>query len=247
MLLARASDHVAICEQVRPLTPDISEVILRLQGAESMRFRPGQFVNVQIPRPEGKPILRSYSIASPQHHENRLVICLDTDVSGPGSNYLRNLKVGDQVQLKGPLGIFHLKEASTRPAIIVTHISAVGMCRHLAEAALIESPGRSITLLAEVKHPDHLFYHEELLELAHRHASFHYVLTYTGQAEHWTGPRASLLEETLRRLPPSRDVEIYVCGLAPLVTSVKEACKQAGVPPQRIHGEKWSKAEKVEE
>ncbi len=248
MMVPRPHDYEATCEAVHPLTPDIQKVVLKLETSEPFHFRAGQFINLTVPRPEGgRPLYRSYSIGSPHDaSDGRLTLYVDTDVMGPGSILLTGLKPGDRVKFKGPLGIFHLKEPSDRPMLIVTHISALGVCFRMAEAAIAETPNRTVTLIAEVKQEDHLFLQREMLELARRAPHFHHVLTCSSGTPTWSGPRRTLLEEALRRLPDPPDVEVYICGLGSMVVSVKEGLKQAGVLSSLIHGEKWSKADKIE-
>jgi NAD(P)H-flavin reductase len=242
MMPPRPAEYVATVALLRDLTPDVAELVVQLETPGQLTFKAGQFVNLFIPREGQKPLIRAYSIASPPASSQRLTFLIDTDVNGPGVTYLKGLKPGDSIRFKAPLGIFVLREPSDRPVIIATHVSALGTCRSLAEAALAERPDRPVTLVIEVKDEHHLFYHRELLELSRRAPVFRHVFTCPSGSTAWTGPRRMLQDETLRRLPADLEVDVYVCGLGDMVSSLKDALKKAGVPANRIVVEKWSKA-----
>ncbi|RAK60965.1 ferredoxin--NADP reductase [Phenylobacterium hankyongense] len=61
-----------------------------------LRFASGQFVMVGLMTPEGKPLVRAYSIASPAWHEELEFYSIKV-ADGPLTSRLQNIKVGDQV------------------------------------------------------------------------------------------------------------------------------------------------------
>jgi ferredoxin--NADP+ reductase len=62
----------------------------------ALRFASGQFVMVGLMTPEGKPLVRAYSIASPAWHEELEFYSIKV-ADGPLTSRLQNIKVGDQV------------------------------------------------------------------------------------------------------------------------------------------------------
>jgi ferredoxin--NADP+ reductase len=62
----------------------------------ALRFSSGQFVMVGLTTPEGKPLVRAYSIASPAWHEELEFYSIKVP-DGPLTSRLQNIKVGDQV------------------------------------------------------------------------------------------------------------------------------------------------------
>src|ERR1051326_1690442 len=66
---------------------------------ESLRFENGHFVMIGLPV-DGKPLLRAYSIASP-NHEDHLEFFSIKVANGPLTSRLQHLKAGDDVS--GPL------------------------------------------------------------------------------------------------------------------------------------------------
>ena len=62
----------------------------------SLRFESGQFVMVGLQPPEGRPIMRAYSIAS-AHYEEHLEFLSIKVPDGPLTSRLQHLKAGDDV------------------------------------------------------------------------------------------------------------------------------------------------------
>lgn len=240
----RATDGEATITQTKTLSRDVRAIWMKVESPQPFGFKPGQFINVTLPGEDGKrPPLRSYSLAGRSDDPNTLKIVYDTEIPGPGVNYLNALKAGDRIKFKGPLGLFVLKEPSERPLFIVTHISAIAMCVQVAEAALHATPSRLVTLIYELKQEDALIYAREMHALAETYPGFQQVITCPEGSPQWAGPRRTLLEELMRRVTQPDQSEVYVCGLGSMVMQVKNAMRDRGITPDRLVGEKWSKGD----
>ena len=76
----------------------------RITRPQTFRFRSGEFVMIGLPRAEGKPILRAYSIASPNWDEELEFYSIKVP-DGPLTSELQKIKPGDKVLLgKKPVG-----------------------------------------------------------------------------------------------------------------------------------------------
>lgn len=70
----------------------------------SFRFRSGEFVMIGLPREEGKPIMRAYSIASPSYAEELEFLSIKV-ADGPLTSKLQLIQPGDKVLMgKKPTG-----------------------------------------------------------------------------------------------------------------------------------------------
>jgi len=99
----------ATVEAVRELTHDIKEVRFKLQEPMEISQRPGQYIQVQAPSPEG-PVFRAYSISSPSYDKNAVELMVRLVPNGIGSTYIHNLEQGDPVAFTGPYGEFYLND-----------------------------------------------------------------------------------------------------------------------------------------
>ena len=65
----------------------------------SLRFRSGEFVMIGLPGDNGKPLLRAYSIASPNWDDELEFYSIKVP-DGPLTSRLQNIKAGDQIILR---------------------------------------------------------------------------------------------------------------------------------------------------
>ena len=89
------------------LTPDTREIRIALTEPATMNYKPGQYVQVDIPHPAER-IFRAYSICSAPSNAGEIELLVKRIPDGLGSTYLHELQVGQQVSLTGPFGEFEL-------------------------------------------------------------------------------------------------------------------------------------------
>ncbi len=76
----------------------------KISRPPSFRFRSGEFVMIGLPREEGKPIMRAYSIASPSYAEELEFLSIKV-ADGPLTSRLQLIQPGDKVLMgKKPTG-----------------------------------------------------------------------------------------------------------------------------------------------
>ncbi|MDO5622116.1 MAG: ferredoxin--NADP reductase [Paracoccus sp. (in: a-proteobacteria)] len=71
----------------------------RVTRPDSLRFRSGEFVMIGLPGDNGKPILRAYSIASPNWDEELEFYSIKVP-DGPLTSRLQHIQPGDQIILR---------------------------------------------------------------------------------------------------------------------------------------------------
>lgn len=76
----------------------------RITRPQSFRFRSGEFIMIGLPKEDGKPLLRAYSIASPNWDEELEFYSIKVP-DGPLTSRLQKIQAGDKVLLgKKPVG-----------------------------------------------------------------------------------------------------------------------------------------------
>ena len=76
----------------------------RIERPPTFRFRTGEFVMIGLPKEDGRPLLRAYSVASPNWDEELEFYSIKVP-DGPLTSRLQNIQVGDEVLLgKKPTG-----------------------------------------------------------------------------------------------------------------------------------------------
>src|SRR3990167_9832876 len=70
----------------------------RITRPQTFRFRSGEFVMIGLPKEDGKPLLRAYSIASPSWDEELEFYSIKVP-DGPLTSRLQSIQPGDKVSL----------------------------------------------------------------------------------------------------------------------------------------------------
>ena len=106
--------RLAEVAEVVPETPGVASLVLDVP--EWPGHRAGRHVDVRLTAEDGYQAQRSYSIASPPEDE-RLVLTVERLVDGEVSPYLVDeLRSGDRLELRGPIGGYFVWEVERRPA-----------------------------------------------------------------------------------------------------------------------------------
>lgn len=231
--------RTATLRAARMLSPTVRE--LTLDPGDGFAFKPGQWVSLKIPRPEGAPLPRSYSIASAPRADGTFDVAVTLVENGPGSAWLHAMRVGDAVTLADPMGFFTLPDERPRPVLMVATGTGVAPFRAMLQAeGLRAAPAPRFTLLFGTRHEDGVLYGEEFRALEAAGAlRFEPTLSRAGDA--WAG-RRGYVQLHVPELAASLggDCDVYVCGLNAMVREVRAVLKNAlGLPRERIHTERY--------
>ena len=206
--------------------------------------RAGQHVDVRLTAEDGYRAERSYSIASPPEQSGQLSLTVERLDDGEVSPYLVDeLRVGDRLELRGPIGGYFVWEARLGgPLLLVAGGSGIvplmAMLRH-RRAIGSHIPAR---LLYSSRSYEGVIYREELNELRRTDDALevYYTLTRSPPAD-WTGYRRRIDQELLREVtwPPDRNPLVYVCGPTALVELVGAELVALGHEPGRVKMERF--------
>jgi CDP-4-dehydro-6-deoxyglucose reductase len=222
------------------LAPDVRHFEFELTSGEELHFTPGQFVSV-LEHVNGKEITRAYSITTPRDGK-RFGLCLNRVPDGLVSNYLFELKPGDEVDMHEPLGYFTLRHPGRRAVFVATGTGIAPFRSMLLDHLPRLQP--NITLLFGVRYEHGLLYREDLEAFGAAYPSFRFMPTITRPAETWTGRTGrvqSHLDEALALHVPDEiyNVDVYICGLKEMVDDVRREVKQRGFDRKQIIYEKY--------
>lgn len=239
----------------RRLTWQLGEVVetrTETRRARSLTFavpewpghRPGQHVDVRLTAEDGYRAERSYSIASPPEEQPKVTITVERLDDGEVSPYLVDeVRVGDHVELRGPIGGYFAWEATMGgPLLLVGGGSGIvplmAMVRHRRSVASTV-PTR---LLYSSRSQDEVIYRDELDDLARRDGGLTviYALTRT-QPPGWTGYGRRVDGELLRDVawPVRENPLAYICGPTQFVETVATGLVTLGYDPTRVRTERF--------
>jgi len=225
----------------RPETPRTKTLFLDAPGWEG--HKAGQHVDVRLTAEDGYQAQRSYSIASAPE-DGRLALCVERLDDGEVSPYLTDeLRVGDKLELRGPIGGWFTWEAREGgPLLLVGGGSGIAplmaMIRHRA-AARSSAPTR---LLYSSRSREDAIFAEELDRLAAEDGVLEVIHTLTrSQPPGWTGYSRRIDREMLEAVAPSPEEQplAFVCGPTPLVETVATVLVELGHDPARVKTERF--------
>jgi ferredoxin-NADP reductase len=202
----------------------------------------GQHVDIRLTAEDGYQAQRSYSIASaPEDGHVALTVELLDD--GEVSPYLvEELRVGDQVELRGPIGGYFVWTASLGgPVQLIAGGSGVvplrAMLRHDAAAEAIVP----IRLLYSARSLDDVIYRDELADYAGQQGlDVQYALTREWPAD-WRGYHRRIDGDMLAEAAwsPADHPLAYICGPSGFVEAIAGAMVAQGHDPARIRTERF--------
>ena len=204
--------------------------------------RAGQHVDVRLTAEDGYQAERSYSIASAPE-DDHLVLTVERLDDGEVSPYLVDeLRPGDELELRGPVGGYFVWEASLGgPLLLLAGGSGVvplrAMLRH-HRAVGSTVPAR---LLYSARSLEDVIYRHELMGMADDgEIDIRFTLT-RAQPPGWSGYGRRIDRELLDEVAwtPAEGPLVYVCGPTAFVEAAATALVELGHDPGRIKTERF--------
>jgi ferredoxin-NADP reductase len=201
-------------------------------------------VDVRLTAEDGYQAERSYSIATPPEEAPRVTLTVERLDDGEVSPYLtEDLRVGDKLELRGPIGGFFVWEAQMGgPLLLVAGGSGIvpllAMLRHRAAAG----SNVATRLLYSSRSLEDVIYRDELDQLMKSSTMLEVVQTLTRtQPPGWTGYSRSVDLQMLREVawPPEQHPLIFICGPTPFVETAAASLVALGHEPARIKTERF--------
>ncbi len=229
--------YTATVVSTENLTGDIKEIRLSLDEPAEIPHRPGQYVQVRAPSPEGA-VWRAYSISSPAHRTDVIDLVVRLVPGGVGSTYLHNLDVGDKVTFTGPYGDFRLSEDPDVEVVCVAGGCGMAPIRNIIYSIYNRWPGRSCWLFFGCRTTADVFYLEQFQRLASEHPNFHvvYALSHNlSPEEQWDGERGFIHLSVDKYLRAGARRQAFLCGPPEMIRAVTRVLVDKGVDERDIY------------
>jgi ferredoxin-NADP reductase len=232
---------------------------IQIPAIDSFDFKPGQFVTLDLPIHEKlNKRIRSYSIASWPDGSNIIELVIVLLEGGAGTTYLFNeMKVGSELTLRGPQGIFTLPEQVDKDLFFICTGTGIAPFRSMTHHLLTNPiPRRDIYLIFGCRQFGDALYKKELEELSGQLEGFHYIPTFSREKADPGNPRLrtgyvhAIYEEICRNhhgLPDAvaenggsaalRPASFFLCGWKNMIDEAKQRIQALGYDRKSIHQE----------
>jgi ferredoxin-NADP reductase len=216
-----------------------SVVTIELDPPDWAGHQAGQHLDVRLTAEDGYRAERSYSIASAPGEP--LAITVERLEDGEVSPYLAGeLRVGDQLELRGPIGGYFVWEAADGgPLTLLAGGSGVVPLRSILRHRRAVGGDVQARLLYSARTWEDVIYRAELGRYRDG-IDVSYTLT-RGQPAGWTGHTGRIDSALLARVawPAAAHPLAYICGPTSFVETAAAGLVAAGYPPERVKTERF--------
>jgi ring-1,2-phenylacetyl-CoA epoxidase subunit PaaE len=237
--------------RVREIQPDTDEAFIVSfevppELKETFRFTHGQYLTLRTVV-DGEDLRRSYSICAGVD-DPHLRVGVRRVPGGVFSQWVaRALKPGDMLEVMPPQGRFHvpLDAQAARHYLGIAGGSGITPILSIMKTVLAREPKSRFTLIYSNRRPSTTMFKEEIEDLKNRYLtrlSLHHVFT----QEHVDAPlyagrlnRAKLGEFFATVIDPKQIDHAFVCGPYQMNDEVEAALRDAGLPAEAIHIERF--------
>ena len=222
-------------------TPNVKTFRLMnpIGGALPFDYLPGQFLTVTVPL-GGKPVKRSYTIASSPTRHDYAEITVKREETGQVSKFLDDeVKVGDLIEFSGPSGSFTFTGRECNCILLIAGGVGITPMMSVLRYLLDRSWAGDIFLLFSIGRPEDFIFREEIEYLARRHPNLRVAVTASrAEGTDWKGSRGRISKDLiLQSVPDVATRYVHICGPVPMMEAVKVLLAELGVPANRIKSE----------
>ncbi len=258
-LRAKTVENKQLTSSTNGLRSDVRHVTFRYEGP--LPYLPGQSVGTLIPGIDpatGKPHkLRLYSVASASEGDfgdhQTVSLCVvrhfwnnsqtgERNVPGIASNYLCDLKVGDEVHLTGPVGKHFLLPADwqNRDLIFVATGTGIAPYRGMLKEMFRSGYLGRVWLYFGVGYSDAVLYDNEFKDYL-KHPNFSYIkaisreeknpipeIVATRENKMYVQVKMFQDKDTLKKVLQKSNSMVYLCGLKGMETGIFPVLEKIG-------------------
>jgi propane monooxygenase reductase subunit len=235
-------------EAIEPLTHDIKRLVLKIaEPGKKMRFNAGQYSSLRIP---GSDEYRAYSMANTPLTKDRLEFIIKVFPGGLFSGLLEGgFTVGQELEAKGPYGVFMLREKTDSDIICIGGGSGMAPIWSLLNDMAERGIKRKATYFYGARTRKDLFYLDRLQELEERLPGFRFVpaLSMATEEDEWDGETGLITEVLDRNIEADQtETQAYLCGPPPMIDAALPVLMRKGISEDRIFYDKFTPTGKVE-
>jgi len=216
---------------------NIVTICLVPESGIKLKFKSGQFVQVELVDNPNKLPSKSYSISST---ENDPFISISVKKTGPFSSVLHGLGVGDKLFIMGPLGSFFVRDSMKKIVFLAGGIGIAPFYSMVKDFYERGDQEKEVYLFYSSKTKEDIAFYTQLKDMKKVWDGLHIIHFLTQDNKKIDGVREyqRIDASVLRKYAGNPDSFYYfVCGSVPFVTEVSKIIESQGVSEKKIFAE----------
>lgn len=221
-------------KKISLLAPDVLQVILAPGRLSPLDFQAGQYIGILHDGTE-----RYFSLANAPRESGELELHIRRLHGNDFTAYVFGaLAIGDELEIKGPFGMFTPQQHNTRRLVFVAGGTGFAPIKSFIEHHLEKATRHGITLYRGARTKEDL-YLDELCRHWQQQRMIEYipVLSDAGDDAGWAGRKGLVHEAVIKDQAQPGDCEVYACGPPAMITALRNALLSRGLPPGQFHSE----------
>jgi ferredoxin-NADP reductase len=222
--------------------PDVKTFTFRSDAQTWFRYKPGQFVTLELPTADG-PLMRTYTLSSSPSRPFSIAVTVKAQAGSLGTRWMfEHLKPGDRVRAYGPAGDFTHHNHPAGKYLFISAGSGVtpmmSMLRWFSDCA----PWTDVAFVNCARRPEEIIFRKELELLGSRMPglSLGFLIEERSSRESWFGHMGRIDAVRLPLLSPDfRDREVFCCGPEPFMRAVRGMLDASGFDMAHYHQESF--------
>jgi ferredoxin-NADP reductase len=216
-------------------TPLATSIVLNLPGWPG--HRAGQHVDVRLAAEGGRRAQRSYSIASAPE-DGCVMLTVERVPGGEVSSYLAGeLRTGDQLEVRGPVGDFVWDESGKEPVLLIAAGWGIVPFRSMLRHRQAGPADVAVRLLYSARSLQDVIYFQELMRLAAYDEVYIRLALTREWPPIWHGHRGRVDDRLLSQMswPAADRPRIFMCVPTAFADAIASTLVAQGQDPDRIH------------
>jgi ferredoxin-NADP reductase len=231
------------CIMIIPETHNVRTFCFQTMDGSWFRYLPGQFITLEFTI-AGKKVQRTYTLSSSPSRPTSISVTVKAQEDSVASKWMHeNLKVGDRVKAYGPAGLFSFVHNPADKYLFISGGSGITPLMSMTRWLFDEGLHTDINFIHCARMPSEIIFRPELEQMAMRVPDIRVTWVVKDEEPYraWTGFRGRLNQLVLELAAPDYfEREIFCCGPAPFMQTVRDILLAVGYDMDHYHEESFA-------
>jgi NAD(P)H-flavin reductase/NAD-dependent dihydropyrimidine dehydrogenase PreA subunit len=218
-------------EKIKKLKDDIIEYTFKFEKPARVDYKAGQFILVKI---QNDPkMYRAYSISSYNEDSTKVSVTIKKMQDGYGTGIIfANFKVGDKVELEGPMGNELVVDKTAEKVLLVGGGIGITPFRAIVRD-LVENKNdiKEFKLIYGVNYQEEFIYVDEFKALEAKSDKFEFIQVAAFDKK-WEGKKG-FVTDVMKEMDLT-GYKVYMCGPKPMTNAALKVLNQLNVKKENV-------------